>query len=90
MKKPFAYLLNITKEIEEMTIFPFAEEEWAVQAQISKGSIEYIRILDDELSAYLYGELKNKRENLSYEQVQQLEKARQEAMEKVKARFGSI
>ena len=90
MKKPFEYLLRIPKEIEEMTIFPYAEEDWAVQAKIEEGSKTYIMILYNELVSYLSGDMMNQRVDLSEGQIQQLETALQKAMKKAEARFGDF
>lgn len=90
MKKPFEYLLNITKEIENQTVFRYAKEEWAVNRKIEEGSLIYIKLLNDELDAYLFGDMKNKRVELTEEQIQQIEDARKEAMNKAYARFGSF
>ena len=90
MKKTFEYLLNISKEIEEQTDFRYAAEEWAVIQKISEGSLAYIKLLNEELDAYLYGDMKKKRVELTDEQIQQIETARQEANKKAKRVFGTI
>lgn len=90
MKKPFNYLMHITKEIEETATFPYAAEEWAVLAKIEEGSITFIKLLNNELNDYLYGNLKKKREELTDEQIQQIEDARKEAMKKAESVFGPI
>lgn len=90
MKKPVKYLMNITKEIEDMTVFPYCEEKWAVLTKIEEGSITYIKLLDKELTDLLYGDLKNQRVELTEEQIRQIEDARKEAMNKAYARFGSF
>lgn len=90
MKKTFEYLLNIPIEIEELTVFPLAEEPWAVAKKIGEGNKEYIQLLKIELTAYLYGDMKNKREELTEEQIQQLETSLKEAMKKAESRFGSF
>ena len=90
MKKPFEYFINITKEIEEQTVFRYAAEELAVKNKIEEGSLAYIKLLNDELDAYLYGELIKKRVDLTDEQIQQIEDARNESMRKVKSVFGTV
>lgn len=90
MKKTFDYLMNIVNKIEEETVFLYAEEEWAVNKKIEEGSLAYIKILNEELDAYLYGDMKKKRFVLSEEQIKQIEVARQEAMNKSYSRFGSF
>lgn len=82
--------IHIIREIEDATVFPYAEEKWAVEAKIQEGSKTHIKLLNKGIDEHLYGYLKNKRVDLTKEKIEQIEAARKEAMKKAEARFGSF
>lgn len=88
MRKSYEYLINIVREIDDLTIFPHAEEKYEIELKIQEGRKQYITILKNELEEFLFGNMKNQRVDLTVEQIKQIETELEKSMLNAERRFG--